>query len=55
VDCGFLKLPINELRWLNKFKEQANLLPESEEELIENIKDKLDKKKVDLSSYEMNW
>ena len=40
---------------MEKFKEQANLLPESEEVLIENIKGKLDKKKVDLPSYGMNW
>jgi methanol---5-hydroxybenzimidazolylcobamide Co-methyltransferase len=55
IDNGLLKLPKNELRWLDKFKEQATHLPESEEVLIENIKGKLDKKKVDLSSYEMDW
>ena len=55
IDNGFIKLPKNELRWLDKLTEQANLLPESEEVLIENIKGKLDKKKIDLPSYGMDW
>jgi methanol--5-hydroxybenzimidazolylcobamide Co-methyltransferase len=53
LDTGAITLSRVELRWLDNLSKQADSLPLSEEEFIEQMRPSLDMAKVNLSEYEL--
>ena len=51
VDKGELSLEERELRWLDRFRDQLDEIPENEEEFIEEMKDELDDTKYNIHEY----